>query len=109
MRPTLNIQRVFCALDRHEAALRRISNEGRRFSRCTGCGSDLVETSQGWCTPPQGYRIVWKPIERQFEALPAEPGRNQGRKRRNRRHAKFRGGGLSTSPSATVEGAAPLQ
>jgi hypothetical protein len=51
---------ILCRLGQHQAAPRVRSNGGASFSRCSGCGCDLVLTAAGWRPVPRGYRLVWR-------------------------------------------------
>jgi len=49
-----------CSLGRHEAAPGEVRNQGFGFSRCRGCGCDLVRSSREWRTVPKGFRVAWR-------------------------------------------------
>lgn len=49
-----------CSFGRHEAAPGEVRNQGFGFSRCRGCGCDLVRSSREWRTVPKGFRVAWR-------------------------------------------------
>ena len=50
-----------CLLRGHRAAATVPTyNGGYYFSRCGGCGSDMVRSGGAWQTVPAGHRVVWK-------------------------------------------------
>lgn len=51
---------LMCAIGGHEAAPREVYNCGYWFSRCRGCGRDMMRTGAGWSLVPEGHRVVWK-------------------------------------------------
>ena len=51
---------LLCRLGFHRAAPGEVWNRGFYFSRCSGCGVDLVRTAAGRWHVPKGRRIVWK-------------------------------------------------
>jgi hypothetical protein len=51
---------LMCAIGGHEAAPREVYNCGYWFSRCRGCGCDMIRTGAGWSMVPEGHRVVWK-------------------------------------------------
>lgn len=54
--------RILCKLKRHTPMPNAIWNAGHSFTRCGGCGCDLIRGHAGeWHTPPRGYAVVWKP------------------------------------------------
>jgi hypothetical protein len=74
--------RLFCHFGWHRPSPKTIVNEGRTFSKCVGCGLDLVSTSQGWKTPPRGYKILWKGRARPKPSLEIASATERGPKRR---------------------------
>ncbi len=61
------MKRFLCTLGNHAAAPGEVRNQGFAFSRCRGCGRDLVRSNRAWRTVPKGFRVVWRPA-----AAPAE-------------------------------------
>jgi hypothetical protein len=51
---------LMCALGCHEAAPRDVYNCGYHFSRCRGCGRDMIRAGAAWSLVPRGHRVVWK-------------------------------------------------
>lgn len=51
---------LMCAIGGHEAAPREVYNCGYYFSRCRGCGRDMVRAGGSWSLVPDGHRVVWK-------------------------------------------------
>ena len=51
---------LMCAIGGHEAASREVYNCGYWFSRCRGCGCDMIRAGGGWSLVPEGHRVVWK-------------------------------------------------
>jgi hypothetical protein len=74
--------RLFCHFGWHRPSRKTIVNEGRTFSKCAGCGLDLVSTSQGWKTPPKGYKVLWKDKPRPKPGPEAASSTEKGPKRR---------------------------
>jgi hypothetical protein len=59
---------LMCAIGGHEAAPREVYNCGYWFSRCRGCGRDMIRTGAGWSLVPDGHRVVWK-AGRQYHSV----------------------------------------
>jgi hypothetical protein len=54
------MMRLHCIAGRHQAARGEVRNQGFGFSRCRGCGCDMVRSRRAWRTVPAGFRVVWK-------------------------------------------------
>lgn len=71
--------RLSCMTGKHAPRPLVAANQGFQFSRCRGCGRDMVrsrasgpDSGRGaWRTVPKGFRVVWKPKP----APPASPAR----------------------------------
>lgn len=50
-----------CRLGFHRACEGEVWNRGYYFTRCRGCGTDLVRTAAGKWHVPKGRKVVWKP------------------------------------------------
>ncbi len=65
---------LLCRLGRHRPAHEARWNDGFYFSRCRGCGRDIVRTAfEGWHVP-RGFRVVWQerpPADSRIAALVA--------------------------------------
>lgn len=55
------ISALLCRLNLHRPAGESVWNRGYHFSRCGGCGVDLVRTAAGKWHVPRGRKVVWKP------------------------------------------------
>ena len=83
----MSVMRLLCALGRHRPSSRVIPNEGRLYSRCPTCESDIILVGQIWRTAPRGYRVIWKDAPAPEPSPPeAEPkkaaSKRSGTKRR---------------------------
>ncbi len=57
------IRRMFCILGYHRADPVAAWNGGIGFSRCLGCGVELVQRpGAGWTPVPRGYAVIWRPL-----------------------------------------------
>ncbi len=57
------IERMFCMLGYHRADPAAAWNGGIGFSRCLGCGVELVQRpGAGWTPVPRGYAVIWRPL-----------------------------------------------
>lgn len=57
------IERMFCMLGYHRAGPAAAWNGGIGFSRCLGCGVELVQRpGAGWTPVPRGYAVIWRPL-----------------------------------------------
>lgn len=53
---------MLCIWGHHRADPAAAWNGGIGFSRCLGCGADLVQRpGAGWARVPRGYAVVWRP------------------------------------------------
>lgn len=53
---------MLCIWGYHRADPAAAWNGGIGFSRCLGCGADLVKRpGAGWARVPRGYAVVWRP------------------------------------------------
>ena len=59
--PVWGLKSIMCWFGRHSAEPDEVWNRGYYFSRCGGCGVDLVRTASGKWHVPKGRKIVWKP------------------------------------------------
>ena len=63
---------LLCRFGRHRPAHEARWNDGFYFSRCRGCGRDIVRTAfEGWHVP-RGFRVVWQerpPADSRIAAL----------------------------------------
>lgn len=56
------IGRMLCIWGHHRADPADAWNGGIGFSRCLGCGAELVQRpGTGWTRVPRGYAVVWRP------------------------------------------------
>jgi len=62
---------LMCAIGGHEAEPREVYNCGYYFSRCRGCGRDMVRAGGSWSLVPEGHRVVWK-AGRQSHSMPPD-------------------------------------
>jgi hypothetical protein len=63
---------MLCRLGIHRAGAGVTWNGGIGFSRCAGCGADLVRRQgAGWRPVPRGYAVVWRPKGEAAAALAA--------------------------------------
>jgi hypothetical protein len=62
---------LMCAIGGHEAAPREVYNCGYWFSRCRGCGRDMIRAGGAWSLVPDGHRVVWK-AGRQYHSIPTD-------------------------------------
>lgn len=62
---------LMCAIGGHEAAPREVYNCGYWFSRCRGCGRDMIRAGGAWSLVPDGHRVVWK-TGRQSHSIPTD-------------------------------------
>jgi len=76
--------RLLCHFGWHRPSRKTIENEGRTFSKCAGCGLDLVSTSSGWKLPPKGYKILWKGTARPQPGHDAASGTEKGPAKRRK-------------------------
>jgi hypothetical protein len=65
-----------CLAGKHAARTRETWNQGLYFSSCRRCGCDMVRAEKIWETVPQGFRIVWRRVERPEQAGTAQVSRN---------------------------------
>jgi hypothetical protein len=61
-----------CLAGKHAARTGETWNQGLYFSSCRRCGCDMVRAEKIWETVPQGFRIVWRPVERPDQAGPPQ-------------------------------------
>ena len=54
------MMRFSCVAGRHQAASRRVRNQGLEFGSCRSCGRDLVRSRGSWRMVPTGFRVVWR-------------------------------------------------
>ncbi|QAY76219.1 hypothetical protein [Sphingosinicella sp. BN140058] len=54
-------RQIMCRLGHHIAEPGEVWNRGYFFTRCSGCGADLVRTASGKWHVPKGRKVVWKP------------------------------------------------
>ena len=52
---------LLCRLGFHRPGPDPVWNRGFWFSRCRGCGTDLVRTAGGRWRVPKGRKVVWRP------------------------------------------------
>lgn len=68
--PRLFLTAIRCGLGRHDPLPDVRWNQGYGFTRCKGCGRDLVRSLLGDWHVPKGHRVVWRVAE---PAPPASP------------------------------------
>lgn len=57
---------MLCIWGYHRADPAAAWNGGIGFSRCLGCGAELVQRpGAGWARVPRGYAVVWRPATQQ--------------------------------------------
>jgi hypothetical protein len=61
--------RFDCLFGQHKPVLPAARNQGFQFSRCRGCGRDMVRSGRSWRRVPKGFRVVWRKARSQ-----ARPG-----------------------------------
>jgi hypothetical protein len=63
----------------HRADPAVVWNGGIGFSRCLGCGTDIVRRSGArWARVPRGYAVIWRPVAERpalVGSVAAKPGR----------------------------------
>jgi len=53
-----------CLAGAHAPHPSKGQNQGLHFSSCRRCGRDMVRSEAKWKPVPDGFRIVWKKVER---------------------------------------------
>ncbi|MBA4089097.1 MAG: hypothetical protein C0494_00715 [Sphingobium sp.] len=70
---------MFCILGYHRADPAAAWNDGIGFSRCLGCGVELVQRPRaGWSPVPRGYAVVWRPTAERPVLAGHAPARTTG-------------------------------
>lgn len=52
--------KVKCIFVGHRAPREEVWNRGYAFSKCRGCGCDIIRSDAAWSPVPKGHRVVWK-------------------------------------------------